>query len=63
LAEEKEKGFSRMYSPWNFPDKYPTALEIKEKYFEYEDKIYEYRNQCKEEFFSLFSEYFWMLWD
>ena len=30
-----------MYSPWDFPDKYPTALEIKEKYFECEDKIYD----------------------
>lgn len=63
LAEEEEKGSSRMYSPWDFPDKYPTAEEIKNQYFEYESKIYEYRNQCKDEFFSLFSEYFWMLWD
>ena len=63
LAEEKEKGTSRMYSPWDFPDKYPAALEIRDKYFEFEDKIDEYRNQCKEEFFSLFSNYFWMLWD
>lgn len=63
LAEEKEKGSSRMYSPWDFPDKYPEAEEIKTRYFEYEDRIFEYREQCKAEFFSLFSEYFWMLWD
>ena len=63
LAEEKEKGSSRMYSPWDFPDKYPTAEEIKDKYFEYERKIDDYRNECKEEFFSMFSKYFWMLWD
>lgn len=63
LEEEKEKGSSRMYSPWDFPDKYPTAIEIKDKYFEFEKKIDEYRNKCKEEFFALFSEYFWMLWD
>ena len=63
LEEEEEKGSSRMYSPWDFPDKYPTAIEIKDKYFEFEKKIDEYRNKCKEEFFALFSEYFWMLWD
>ena len=63
LAEEKEKRSYRMYSPWDFPDKYPTAEEIKNKYFEYESKIDSYREDCKNEFFSLFSEYYWMLWD
>lgn len=63
LAEEKEKEAYKMYSPWHFPDRYPTALEIRDKYFEYESKIDEYRDKCKEEFFSLFSKYFWMLWD
>ena len=63
LAEEKEKGSSRMYSPWDFPDRYPTAKEIKDKYFDYEAKIDEYRDKCKDEFFELFSKYFWMLWD
>ncbi len=63
LAEEKAKGSSRMYSPWDFPDRYPTAKEINGKYFEYETKIDEYRDKCKDEFFELFSKYFWMLWD
>ena len=63
LAEEKEKDQFHMYSPWDFPDKYPTAEEIKNKYFEYENKIFEYRNRCKNEFFALFSENFWLLWD
>ena len=40
-----------------------AAEEIKDKYFEYERKIDDYRNECKEEFFSMFSKNFWMLWD
>ena len=52
-----------MYFPTDFPDRYPTAQEINDKYFEYERKIFEYRDQCKKEFFELFSEYFWQLWD
>ena len=63
LKEEKEKGSSRIYSPTDFPEKYQTAREIEDKYFEYEHKITDYRNDCKNEFFELFSKYFWELWD
>ena len=63
LKKEKEKDSYRMYFPTDFPDRYPTAQEINDKYFEYERKIFEYRDQCKKEFFELFSEYFWQLWD
>lgn len=61
LAEEKERGVSKAYYPWHFPDKYPTALDIKNNYFKYEEQIEEYMDKCKDEFFSLFSKYFWML--
>jgi|GEM_PF-1498007 hypothetical protein len=60
---EKEKGSSKMYFPTDFPDRYPTAQEINDMYFEYERKIFDYRNQCKNEFFELFSKHFWELWD
>ena len=63
LAEEEEKGSFKIYSPWDFPDKYPKAEEIKNKYFEFEERIAEYKEKCKDEFFTLFSKYFWMLWD
>jgi len=63
LAEEEEKGSFKIYSPWDFPNKYPKAEEIKNKYFEYEERIDEYKEKCKDEFFTLFSKYFWMLWD
>lgn len=62
-AKEEAEDSYRMYFPTDFPDKYPTAEEIENKYFEYEKKIDEYRDKCKDEFFLLFSKYFWMLWD
>lgn len=39
--------------------------EMKEDDFSTEDiaKSYEHRNNCKDEFFKLFSEYFYHLWD
>lgn len=62
-AEEKETGSSEMNSPGDFPDEYAEAEDIKDKSFAYVKKNSEYREKCKNEFFSLFSEYFWMLWD
>ncbi len=38
-------------------------MVLRERYINYENKIYEYRNKCKDEFFVLLSRYFWDLWD
>ena len=37
--------------------------ELKEKYFNREQEIFEYRNKMKDEAFDLIKKYFWNLWD
>lgn len=50
-----------------FPDDDPVHGEeyriILERHMDFEKKINEYRERCKDEFFVLFSKYFWCLWD
>ena len=61
-AREKAEGAKRFY----FPDDEPGRDDVKElmnNWLEEEKALAEYRNQCKNEFFNLFSEYFWDLWD
>lgn len=62
LEKEEVSGGRRMYFPSDFPDLYPTYDELYEKWSDSYDEICEYRNECRKEFFELFSEYFWDLW-
>lgn len=62
-AEERDKEYKRMYSAEDFPDIYPSTNEILNEYFKYDDFICEYRDKCRKEFFDLFSQNFWNLWD
>lgn len=59
----EEKGLHRMYLPENDPVHGEEYRKITEQYMAYEQKISDYRDECKDEFFRLFSKYFWHLWD
>lgn len=63
LTEKDESGGRKMYTPSDFPDLYPTYKEVFEKWSACNTEIVKYRDDCKNEFFRLFSEYFWDLWD
>ena len=41
----------------------PEYADIDRKYMDYEQKLREYRNRCKDQFFEMFSKHFWQLWD
>ena len=62
LAKEKEQGNSRMLFPSDEPGR-DDVKELFEKYYDIEKEIFDYREECKNEFFELFSKYFWALWD
>ena len=51
-----------MYFPADDEDR-PEWKELKEVWFEEVKKIAEYQDKCKNEFFDLFSKYFWDMWD
>lgn len=59
LAEKEKTGASVCH----FPREVPEYQELDEKYMEEGRKLEEYRNQCKNEFFELFSKWFWAFWD
>ena len=60
LTEEEQKASSRRaYLPGDLPE----YKEISEKHMNEEIEIGKYRVKCKNEFFELFSEYFYDLWD
>lgn len=61
--KEKKKGRITMLTPSDFPKLYPDYNELKDRYFREELLIQQYRDRCREEFFNLFSKYFWDLWD
>ena len=61
-AEEKEKGLYRMYHPSDEPGR-DDVKELFKKSFDEETNLAKYRDTCKNEFFELFSKYFWDLWD
>ena len=42
---------------------YPEYKDLWKRYEAEERVLEKYRNECKDEFFRLFSEYFWALWD
>ena len=63
LEKEKKEKATTMLSPYDFPDMYPDYRELQSDYYRVErDKDY-YRDRCREEFFNLFSQHFWDLWD
>lgn len=45
------------------PDKYREYEQIKSDLLAKDIEIYQYRNECKEKAFKLFTQYFWDLWD
>lgn len=61
--KKKENGFYTMYTPADDPIHGEEYRKIMVQYSEYEDKIADYMEKCKEEFFLLFSKYFKHLWD
>ena len=62
LSEEKKKGSHRIYFPSDEPGR-DDIKELEKKWRDEEDNLYQYRLNCKDEFFKLFSEYFYDLWD
>ena len=58
-----EEESSNRYRRVHFPEELPEYREVEEKYYNEEKKLYEYREQCKEQAFELFSKWFHMLWD
>ena len=61
--EKQEKGGTRLYSPDDDPVHGEEYRKIMDQHSDYEKKIAEYRDKCKDEFFVLFSKYFRCLWD
>ena len=61
--ETKEKGITRMYTPTDDPIHGEEYQKIMDLHSDYEKKIAEYRDKCKDDFFVLFSKYFRYLWD
>lgn len=61
-AKEKAEGVKRFYFPSDEPGR-DDVKELTNKWMEEEKSLAVYRDQCKNEFFDLFSEYFWDLWD
>ena len=62
-AEEKEERTKTGAHVVHFPSEIPEYVDVDERYYAEEKKLEEYRNQCKEEAFQLFSEWFFHLWD
>lgn len=65
LETQEEKEESRRTGGYvvHFMSELPEYAEIDEKYRAAEKELSEYRNQCKDEAFKLFSEWFFHLWD
>lgn len=63
LEYEKKTGTFIHIGPDRDPEFGEDFKEVSKLFLDFEDKIYEYRVECKNEFFELFSEYFFDLWD
>lgn len=61
--KKKEEGIYNMYTPEDDPIHGEEYQKIINQHSEYEDKIADYMERCKEEFFLLFCKYFRHLWD
>lgn len=57
--EKNDKTGSRIH----FPDELPEYKDIENNYFKEETKLKQYREQCKDQAFELFSKWFYQLWD
>ena len=63
LVEEKRTNTILHVGPERDPDFGKTYRVVVEKYLNYDKQIADYRDKCKNEFFELFSKYFWYLGD
>ena len=61
--EEKAKDKKTHCRTAHFPRELPEYKETAEKHSKREEDLAAYRDKCKDEFFELFSKYFWDLWD
>ena len=62
IAKEKEEGLFTYYSFTDDPDHKKENEQLMDKFADYERKIGEYKEDCKNEFFDLFKEHFFDLW-
>lgn len=61
--EAEQTGSHKWFSPVHDPVHGEEYRKILDAWHDYEKKIEEYRDKCKNEFFVLFSKYFRSLWD
>ena len=61
--EAEKTGSYKAFLPDDDPIHGKENRKIMDLHSEYSYKIEEYREKCKNEFFVLFSKYFWHLWD
>lgn len=59
--ESENKEFKRAYFYYDDPE-HPEWKELHYDWLLEEKNIRYYRDKCREEFFSLFSKHFWLLW-
>lgn len=55
-ADEEKHGLMEMFN-------HDTSPELKSAYYAEEDKIFAYRDECKNAGLAMFSKWFWNLWD
>ena len=63
FGEKLEQEDGKRCRKMHFPDEIPEYKEAEDKFYEAERDLREYREQCKNEAFALFSEWFYALWD
>lgn len=61
--DSEKTGHYKLYGPEHDPVRGEEYRKIMDSWLDYEHKIEEYRDKCKDEFFVLFSKYFRCLWD
>jgi hypothetical protein len=61
--EEKQEAKEKGYSVMHFMRELPEYKEISKKHRDAEIDLDKYRDECKDEFFKLFSKYYYALWD
>ena len=62
MKNQYNEEIERWYEIENY-NREPKYEKIHNLYCEREAEIIEYRDKCKDEFFELFSKWFWNLWD
>lgn len=63
LQREKKTHTFLHVGPERDPEFGKEYKEVSKKMYDAESDIWKYREKCKNEFFELFSKYFWNLWD